>query len=237
MMRRMLGALARSRAGRPFAPAWFDEARVIVQAPALHGVLRGRALSGRVLNAGCGEGLHAPFIEGFPHVSLIVNLDQARPSIAARRDDGRHRDLRGTLTRLPFASAAFDAIVCTEVLEHVARDDEAVAELARVLKPSGLLVASVPMPPAPFDPAHVREGYTRDAFAALLARSGIDVIDSEACLHAVMRVLYRVWRGQLEAAGRNLFPRFLLRGAARLDRRTRLGRPWDLVIAGVRRLT
>jgi SAM-dependent methyltransferase len=234
-MPRLLAALARSRVGRPLAPAWFDEARFIVQAVVIDRVMGGRALSGRVLNAGCGEGLYAPLIERFPRVTLIVNVDQARPSIAATRKDRRHRDLRATLARLPFASAAFDAIVCTEVLEHIPEDDDAVAELSRVLRPSGLLLASVPMPPAPFDPAHVREGYTRDAFAALLARHGIDVVASDVCLHAAMRALYRMWRAQLRAAGRNVFPRFLLRSTAQLDRRIRVGRPWDLVVVGVRR--
>lgn len=233
-MARPLRALARSRVGRPFAPAWFDEARFIVQATAIRGVLRDRELGGRVLNAGCGEGLYAGLIEGFPRVTAIVNVDRARPSIAVRSGDRRHRDLQGTLTQLPFAPAAFDAIVCTEVLEHVARDDHAVAELARVLKPGGLILVSVPLPPAPHDPAHVREGYAPDALSALLGRNGIEVVGSETCLHVIMRGLYRAWRWQHAVAGRNVFPRILLRAAARLDRVTRLGRPWDLVVAGVK---
>ncbi len=229
----MVGAIARSRAGRLVAPAWFDEARLIVQAPRLRGLLGERQLRGRVLNAGCGEGLYSAFIEGFAGVAAIVNVDRARPSIA-RRGDPRHRDLQGTLTALPFGTAAFDAIVCTEVLEHIPQDEEALAEIARVLKTGGLLVVSVPLPPAPRDPAHVREGYTPQALSLLLERNGLNVVASETCLHAVMRALYHAWRWQQRAARRNLFPRAALRGLAHLDRMTRAGRPWDLMVAAVK---
>jgi hypothetical protein len=103
-----------------------------------------------------------------------------------------------------------------------------------VLKPGGLLLLSVPTPPAPADPAHVREGYTLGALTTLLASEGLTVTSSGTCFHVVMRLLYKLWRWQYTAAGRNLFPRLLLRLAAHLDRTTRAGRPWDLVVTAVR---
>lgn len=45
---------------------------------------------------------------------------------------------------LPFPDGSFDAVLCTQVLEHVADLDGRLAELHRVLKPGGVLVASVP---------------------------------------------------------------------------------------------
>jgi SAM-dependent methyltransferase len=221
--------------GRLLAPAWFDEARVIVQRPAFSRVLGGRRLGGRVLNAGCGEGLYAPFIEQFHDIRQIVNMDIHQPRVSRGREDPRHRDQQGSLDALPFTGAAFDAIVCTEVLEHVPADLAAVTELARVLKPGGTLLMSVPTPPAPFDRAHVREGYSLADLSAMLAAAGFDVVGSERCLHALMRAAYVAWQWQARAAGRNLFPRALLRSAAHLDRAFRLGAPWDLVIAAVKR--
>jgi SAM-dependent methyltransferase len=53
--------------------------------------------------------------------------------------------LRLDVMRLPFAEAAFDAIVCSHVLEHVADDRAAMRELRRVLRPGG--VALLPVPP------------------------------------------------------------------------------------------
>ena len=48
------------------------------------------------------------------------------------------------ITRLPFADAAFDLVICSEVLEHISDDKTAVAEIIRVLKPNRFLVVSVP---------------------------------------------------------------------------------------------
>ena len=53
--------------------------------------------------------------------------------------------LRLDVARLPFADGAFDAILCSHVLEHVADDRAAMRELRRVLRPGGL--ALLPVPP------------------------------------------------------------------------------------------
>jgi SAM-dependent methyltransferase len=216
-------------------PAWFDEARLIVQGEHFASALAERRLHGKVLNAGCGEGLYAPFLEHFPDVTAIVNVDLSAPSVSRRRTDRRHHDLRASLTSLPFAAGSFDAAICSEVLEHVPDDRTAVAELARVLRPGSMLLVSVPTPPAPHDPAHVREGYTREALTSLLRAHDLDVLSVRYCMHVVMRTLYNVWQWQHRVAGRNLFPRAILRALARADALTHAGQPWDLVAVAVRR--
>ncbi len=49
-----------------------------------------------------------------------------------------------SITAMSFDSASFDCILCSEVLEHIPDDAKAVSELRRVLKPGGVLVATVP---------------------------------------------------------------------------------------------
>lgn len=44
----------------------------------------------------------------------------------------------------PFDDGEFDGVICTQVLEHVADLDSLLAEIARVLRPEGLVVLSVP---------------------------------------------------------------------------------------------
>lgn len=45
---------------------------------------------------------------------------------------------------LPFAEASFDTVLCTQVLEHVANAEAVLGEIARVLRPGGTLIVSVP---------------------------------------------------------------------------------------------
>jgi SAM-dependent methyltransferase len=58
---------------------------------------------------------------------------------------GEHgEDTHGDLLRLPFANAAFDGVVLTEVLEHCTDPKWAIGEVHRVLKPGGLLLVTSP---------------------------------------------------------------------------------------------
>jgi len=52
--------------------------------------------------------------------------------------------VRGDGLRLPFRDAMFDRVVAAEVLEHVDDDRAAMAELARVVRPGGLVAVTVP---------------------------------------------------------------------------------------------
>src|SRR5262249_9726422 len=47
-------------------------------------------------------------------------------------------------TRLPFADGAFDRLIASEVLEHIPADTDALAELARVLRPGATMAVTVP---------------------------------------------------------------------------------------------
>jgi ubiquinone/menaquinone biosynthesis C-methylase UbiE len=49
-----------------------------------------------------------------------------------------------SITGMSFAAASFDCVLCSEVLEHIPDDARALSELRRVLKPGGVLVATVP---------------------------------------------------------------------------------------------
>ena len=65
--------------------------------------------------------------------------------VARGQHKGRHRseDLRA----LTFADATFDVFVTSDVFEHVFEPDKAVREIARVLKPGGLHVFTMPWYP------------------------------------------------------------------------------------------
>lgn len=78
-------------------------------------------------------------------------------------------DLQADLTGLPFADGGFDLVLSSHVLEHIPDDRAALAELARVLRPGGTAILTVP-----FDPGRARteEGGTIRSPAERRARFG-----------------------------------------------------------------
>jgi SAM-dependent methyltransferase len=59
--------------------------------------------------------------------------------------DPRGVDLQLDITRIALADEAFDAIICSHVLEHVEDDRAAIGELFRVLTPGGWAIVMVPL--------------------------------------------------------------------------------------------
>jgi ubiquinone/menaquinone biosynthesis C-methylase UbiE len=77
----------------------------------------------------------------------IVALDLsarmlARAQTNLAEHDGRVTWLRHDAQQLPFEDNHFDVVTCLEALEFFPRPQEAIREMARVLKPGGLLVLS-----------------------------------------------------------------------------------------------
>lgn len=86
------------------------------------------------------------------------------------------------VTALPFGDAAFDLVCALDIIEHVADDEGALSELARVAAPGAVLMFSAPIHPShwsAFDEfvGHFRR-YEPAALRALLARHGITVEQS-----------------------------------------------------------
>ena len=109
----------------------------------------------RVLDLGCGEGRHVHGLYLLGGLNIVgVDLDEASLKKAAEGlatlpkppegKDGRVAFEIGDATALRFEDNSFDAVICSEVLEHLPDYDAALAEIRRVLKPSGRLCVSVP---------------------------------------------------------------------------------------------
>lgn len=84
-------------------------------------------------------------------------------------------DIFGTALQLPFRDASYDAVLCTQVLEHVPNPGRLLQEIARLLKPGGVLILTTPqtwgLHLEPFD--YFR--YTRYGLETLAADAGLDV--------------------------------------------------------------
>lgn len=101
----------------------------------------------RVLDVGCGDGRHIAAAAARGTYAVGVDYDPAelRKSRARLTGIGPRVDLiAADASRLPFRPEAFDAVICTETLEHLPDDTGAMREIARVLTPGGLLHGAVP---------------------------------------------------------------------------------------------
>jgi len=115
------------------------------------GVQRGE----RLLDLGCGFGRHA--FEAARRGAKVVAVDAAADEVGTVRDtigamldageigsDDEAGAVQGDALALPFADGAFDRVIASEVLEHIADDGAAMRELARVLRGGGTMAVTVP---------------------------------------------------------------------------------------------
>jgi len=96
----------------------------------------------RVLEIGCGAGnvIEKTSLEKFFGVDISPSLLNK-----ARRKLGNRAHLfQGDAQNLPCKDEVFKEVLCSEVLEHLLSPSEALYEMARILKPNGVAVISVP---------------------------------------------------------------------------------------------
>jgi len=145
-----------------------------------------------VLDAGSGNGYFSwlAYRTGARVVALNFDAQQVRKAseflIGYRKaDPERLRFEKYNLYDLPNEIRTFDEIICSEVLEHLRRDDDVVKEFYRILRPGGFLHLCCPYRLHPRHQAevldlnetggHVRPGYTEDDYRALLEPLGFKI--------------------------------------------------------------
>jgi SAM-dependent methyltransferase len=142
-----------------------------------------RYFRGRMLNAGCGDRDISAWLATLG-IADLVNYD-----IASVLPDA----VIGPLESLPFDDAGFDTILCNAVLEHVAKVDEVVAELARVLRPGGHAVIAVPfLQPYHECPTDFRR-YTKDGLVALGGKAGLAAVEVNPVHSAAQTLGWILW--------------------------------------------
>lgn len=98
----------------------------------------------RLLDAGTGLGQVLRVVNtAHPEVEVMaLDLDRERLRSAVRRPGSGVAV--ADLSQIPATDGAFDAVLCSEVLEHLADPASAVGEFRRVLRPGGRLAVTVP---------------------------------------------------------------------------------------------
>ncbi|MDC0766044.1 class I SAM-dependent methyltransferase [Streptomyces sp. HD] len=146
------------------------QARMLAEALGAGAEAAGRTRT--ILDIGCGDGTAAATAAPFLPGHRIVGIDWSQDALRRARTRIPYA-VRGELTDggLPFRSGAADAVLFSEVIEHLVDPDAALDEIRRVLRPGGHLMLSTP---------NLAAWYNR---ALLLA--GVQPVFSEVSLRAI----------------------------------------------------
>jgi 2-polyprenyl-3-methyl-5-hydroxy-6-metoxy-1,4-benzoquinol methylase len=177
---------------------------------------------GRVLDCACGVGYGTALLadaERRPDRVLGVDIDPAAVDHARRTYLAAGIEFRCGDGAALDDPAGFDTIVSLETVEHVAEPAALLGNFARLLRPGGTLVASVPVTPSvDVNPYHLHD-FTERSFRALGAALGLTELDALA-----QRQPFSVWKiasgqeARLEDMRQNL-PGYYLNHPGALSRR------------------
>jgi 2-polyprenyl-3-methyl-5-hydroxy-6-metoxy-1,4-benzoquinol methylase len=176
--------------------------------------LREHGSGNRVLDIGCGQGelVRLLLADGFDAWGVDISPEQVALAQSAGLDRAVHGDFHAYLRA---RAGEWDAVVATDVLEHLARAELLATfdDVRQALRPSGLFVARVPNAVSPMG-GHTMFGdvthetwFTRRSVAQLAAVAGFSGIAVHACPPAVhgpasaaRAVLWRLVSGLLKLA-------------------------------------
>jgi SAM-dependent methyltransferase len=129
----------------------------------------------------------------------VFGIDISEPTLRQAHNGFAPGALKASLAdvrRLPFADGSFDVIYSMGTIEHFDESEDALADMARILKPGGRLILGVPNRFDPFlRPALVwllwvlgcysygfEKSYSRRALRRMIERSGLTVVDETGIL-------------------------------------------------------
>jgi SAM-dependent methyltransferase len=137
---------------------------------------------GRILDAGAGEQQFRRFCSHLHYVSQDfaqyegATVDGA--GLHSDRWDTSRTDITCDITSIPEPDGAFDAVMCTEVLEHVPDALSALRELARLVRPGGHMILTAPFCSIThMAPYHYSTGFSRYFYREHLPALGFEILD------------------------------------------------------------
>jgi ubiquinone/menaquinone biosynthesis C-methylase UbiE len=169
----------------------------------------------RILDAGAGEQAHKPACQHLKYVSQdFAQYDGQGDNRGLQMQawDYAKLDIVSDITAIPEEDASFDAILCTEVFEHLPEPVQALKEFHRLLKQGGALIMTAPFCSLThFSPYHYYSGYNRYFYEMHLPRLGFDILELENngdYFEYLAQELHRLPQVAADYSGINLRGRF-----------------------------
>lgn len=136
----------------------------------------------RLLDAGAGELKNRQYCLHLDYVSQdfcqYQGSEQGAPAegLQLTRWDTTRIDLVSDIAAIPAPEASFDAILCSEVLEHVPEPTHALDEFTRLLKPGGKLILTAPFGSnVHMAPYHFCSGFSKYWYEHHLTLRGFEI--------------------------------------------------------------
>jgi len=137
----------------------------------------------RILDVGAGELQYRRFCGHLKYVSQdFCEYNGAGDKSGLQRGEWRQDkiDIISDIVSIPEPDDSFDAIMCTEVFEHIPEPIEAIKEFARLLKPNGYLVLTAPFCCLThYSPYFFYTGFSRYFYEKYLIENGFNIIEIE----------------------------------------------------------
>jgi ubiquinone/menaquinone biosynthesis C-methylase UbiE len=135
----------------------------------------------RILDAGAGEQQFKRFCGHLRYVAQdFAQYDGTGDGVGLQTGtwDQTSLDIVSDIASIPEPDRSFDAIMCTEVFEHIPHPVEALKEFARLLRPEGYLIITAPFCSVThFAPYHYYTGFSRYFYEHYLKLYGFEILD------------------------------------------------------------
>jgi len=145
-----------------------------------------------VVDVACGTGFFARGIARSAPEATVYGVDASEEMLRRAVHKARHEGVSLELARadacaLPYADASFDAATCCGALHLLPDPEGALREMARVLRPEGLLVVTTLVDEPPFGAPPLRESmrliygmtvFETDGLEKTFAEAGFEVVDA-----------------------------------------------------------
>lgn len=149
----------------------------------LERVLRDIPEGSRLLDAGAGEQQFRKYCGHLRYVSQdFAQYDPTQLATGLQMPtwDYGKLDIICDINAIPEPDCSFDAILCTEVFEHLPDPIQALGEFARLLRPGGTLILTAPFCSLThFAPFHFYSGFSRYFYETHLPRHGFEIVELE----------------------------------------------------------
>lgn len=150
----------------------------------------GHYITGKVLDVGAGE---ISRYDQYFHASEYVRMDVRH---------GEKVDIVGSADDIPLEDETFDAVVCTQVFEHLEHPEKSAKEICRVLKPEGFLLITAPQMNELHEEPYDFFRYTKYGLVSMFESAGFRVEDISQrggyfSTNAQMRIRYLIDRFSL----------------------------------------